>query len=96
MSGGRFLVSLCEVQHSRRILSIDKLLKEEMDFWEEDLAPDNTEGLNSISEINNEVPKMSAELLECHLSEVAITIAGIVGRGLMLTFYIGKELNAKI
>ena len=43
---------------------------------------------------------MSAELLECHLSsfpqDVAVTIAGIVGHGLLSIFYIEKKLNAKI
>ena len=33
MSGGRFLVSLVEVNHFERILSCRALLKENVDFW---------------------------------------------------------------
>ena len=37
MSGGRFLVSLREVLSSERIIATSSLLKENIDFWKEDL-----------------------------------------------------------
>ena len=37
MSGGRFLVGLREVNSSEKILKIRSLLKENINFWEEDL-----------------------------------------------------------
>ena len=37
MSGGRFLVSLLEVQHSEIILACRTLIKENVNFWDEDL-----------------------------------------------------------
>ena len=37
MSGGRFLVGLREVSSSEKILKIRSLLKENINFWEEDL-----------------------------------------------------------
>ena len=86
MSGGRFLVSLLDVQHSERILAIDKLLKEEINFWEEDLSPTNEKESESIAAINEEVSSMLAEILECNLSddskEVAFTIAGLIAKKL--------------
>ena len=41
MSGGKFLVSLREVLNSERILSCRTLIKENINFWEEDIEPDN-------------------------------------------------------
>ena len=38
MSGGRFLVSLCEVLNSERILQCRSLLKENVNIWEDDVA----------------------------------------------------------
>ena len=37
MSGGRFLVSLREVQSSEKILLIRSMIKEDINFWEEDI-----------------------------------------------------------
>ena len=39
MSGGRFLLSLCEVLNSERILQCRSLLKENVNIWEGDVAP---------------------------------------------------------
>ena len=81
MSGGRFLVSLCEVQHSERIIAIDSLLKEEINFWDEDLRPDVLDK-ESMRIINEEI--CTLELAECQLSEdtteVGVTIAGYVAK----------------
>ena len=40
MSGGRFLVSLLEVSNSERILNLRSILKEDINFWEEDVTLD--------------------------------------------------------
>ena len=86
MSGGRFLVSLCEVQHSERILAIDKLLKEDINFWEEDLQPDDTAECFIMDEIEEEVRSKSSEIRDCELSdqskEVSFSIAGGVAKKL--------------
>ena len=37
MSGGRFLVSLREVNTSEKILMLTNVLKENLNFWEEDV-----------------------------------------------------------
>ena len=43
MNGCRFLVNLREVQNSERILQYRSLLKENINFWEEDLTSENLE-----------------------------------------------------
>ena len=40
MSGGRFLVSLLEVSNSERILRLRSIIKEGINFWEEDIKKD--------------------------------------------------------
>ena len=79
-------MSLLDVQHSERILAIDKLLKEEINFWEEDLSPTNEKESVSIAAINGEVSGLLAEMLECYLSDaskkVAFTIAGFIAKKL--------------
>ena len=37
MGGGRFLVSLTEVNNSQRILLLTSVIKEDINFWEHDL-----------------------------------------------------------
>ena len=41
MNGCRFLVNLQEVGNSKRILQYRSLLKENINFWEEDLTSEN-------------------------------------------------------
>ena len=61
MSGGRFLVSLREVESSLKILSIKSLIKENLNCWMEDVQPDSTikadrsEIITSLSLIHNEI-----------------------------------------
>ena len=43
MNGCRFLVNLREVRNSERILQCLSLLKENINFWEEDLTSENQE-----------------------------------------------------
>ena len=40
MSGGRFLVCLLEVSNSERILRLRSIIKEGINFWEEDIKKD--------------------------------------------------------
>ena len=40
MSGGRFLVSLTEVNNSQKILLLSSVIKEDIIFWENDLFED--------------------------------------------------------
>ena len=42
MGGGRFLMSLCEVESSQNILSIKSLIKENLNCCMEDVQPDST------------------------------------------------------
>ena len=49
MSGGRFLVSLREVLNSERILACRSLILEDINFWKENLRPDeDTEGTQNL------------------------------------------------
>ena len=43
MNGCRFLLNLREVQNSEKILQYRSLLKENINFWEEDLTSENLE-----------------------------------------------------
>ena len=85
MSGGRFLVSLCEVTHSERILAIDSLLREGVNFWEEDLRPTSADN-EDMEKINKEVSEIACEIMTSQLTdesrEVATTIAGYVAKKL--------------
>ena len=85
MSGGRFLVSLCEVTHSERILAIDSLLREDINFWEEDLRPAFSDK-EDLERIDKEVGEIACQILQSQLTdesrEVATHIAGYVAKKL--------------
>ena len=53
MNGGRFLVSLREVRNSERILQCRSLLKENINFWEEDLTSENLECVTVTEDIEH-------------------------------------------
>ena len=80
MSGGRFLVSLCEVKNSERILACRSLLFEGVDFWMEDLTPTQP----TLAEFAAFVEEDDSHLYEVSLSndseEVATTVAGYIAR----------------
>ena len=84
MSGGRFLVSLREVLSSERIIATSSLLKENIDFWKEDLYVDTS---FLTSEFIATIDAMTNELQEATLceesGEVASTIAGYITRKLI-------------
>ena len=79
MSGGRFLVSLLEVSNSERILKLRSILKEGINFWEEDVTLDVD--LDSVlAQIKVELSELQTEILEAEVSddtkEVAVTVSG--------------------
>ena len=86
MSGGRFLVSLRKVESSQKILSIKSLIKENLNFWMEDVQPDSkvktdrSEIITSLSLIHNEMEEN--ELCD-ESRDVAINVAGYVTRKIM-------------
>ena len=53
MNGCRFLVNLREVQNSERILQYRSLLKENINFWEEDLASESLECVTVTEDIEH-------------------------------------------
>ena len=84
MSGGRFLVRLREVMHSERILACRSLIKEDINFWNENIKPDSNS--NVYDEILECLCPINDEILECTLDndseEVAVTIAGYIAKKL--------------
>ena len=84
MSGGRFLVSLREVLNTERILCCRSLIKEDINFWNEDLRPDSNVDEHLILEILSD---RVDEIAECVLNddslEVATTIAGHIAKKLL-------------
>ena len=84
MSGGRFLVSLREVLSSERIIATSSLLKEDIDFWKEDLNVDisslRPEFIATIDALTNE---LQVAILCEESGEVASTIAGYITRKLL-------------
>ena len=87
MSGGRFLVGLREFQSSDRILSIISLIKESIDFWKEDVRPENNHAVD-ITNLNNELDNMEGDIEESMLSpdsvQVSAVIAGYTVRKVMI------------
>ena len=53
MNGCMFLVNLLEVQNSERILQYRSLLKENINFWEEDLTSENQECVTVTEDIEH-------------------------------------------
>lgn len=85
MSGGRFLVGLKEVNTAEKILKIRSLLKEGINFWEEDLYADNNKSelvRKLIIEINNMCCDVDRVELSGSSREVAIYIAGYIAKKL--------------
>ena len=72
MSGVRFLVSLWEVLTSESIIDVDPILKENFDFWEEDISI-NKDGI--LDEYILEVQPISAEIQDAYLRETSVEVA---------------------
>jgi hypothetical protein len=83
MSVGRFLVSLREVLNSERILSCRSLIKENINFWEENLTVVKNDDV-TIAKLNEKLQLREEEIMESVLDddsvEVATTIAGYVAK----------------
>ena len=85
MSGGRFLVSLREVNNSEKILLLNSIIKADLNFWEENIYAKNT--IDSVTlELHTRLDEMANEISECQLNEeskeVAVSIAGYVAKTL--------------
>ena len=84
MSGGRFLVSLKDVINSERILACRSLIKENIDFWKEDVQPNTSQSIDILDEIfchqSNEIIE---SVLDSQSAEVATTISGYVAKKLI-------------
>ena len=90
MSGGRFLVSLTEVVNSERILLLRSIIREDINFWNEDIfenSPETTDAwYNFKVEISNYATEIQESILSKDSLEVLTTIAG----------YIVKKINKKL
>ena len=84
MNGGRFLVSL-RVLSTERILTCRSLLKQNINFWEENLEPDqkNDKILNILAQHESEINKL---FLSPDNKEVAYTISGYITNKLIKHF----------
>ena len=81
MSGERFLVSLRDVLNSERILSCRSLIKENINFWEENTDSDAEESLDSINGLFDErADEIMEPVLDDDAREVATTISSYVAK----------------
>ena len=89
MSGGRFLVSLTEVNNSQRILLLTSVIKEDINFWEHDLYEIKDLTL-SWQHFKKDISIFASQMHESCLSadslEVSATVSG----------YIAKKINEKV
>ena len=85
MSCGRFLVSLREVLSTERIVTCQSLLKQNINFWEENLKPvqKNDKILNILAQHESEINK---HFLSPDSKEVAYTISGDITNKLIKHF----------
>ena len=84
MSVGRFLLSLREGLNSERILSSASLIKENINFWEENSDSDAEESLDSINDLFDEkADEIMEVVLEDYAREVGKTKSGYVGEKLI-------------
>ena len=85
MSAGRFLVSLREVLTSERILTCRSLLKQNINFWEENrkLVQKNDKIVNILAQYESEINKL---FLSPDIKEVACTISGYITNKLIKRF----------
>ena len=81
MSGGRFLVGLRKVNSSEKVLKIRSLLKENINFWEEDLQIEVNQS-DAVGKLIAEVKERWCDMDDVSLSpdsrELAIYIAGYI------------------
>ena len=77
MSGGRFLIGLRELECSERIIAITSLIKASVDFWNEDVRPDE-EQVEHIAWLNLELDKISDDIDTCMLDANAIQVSAVI------------------
>ena len=87
LNGGHFLVSLREVKISEKILLCQTLLKENINFWEEELAVTNT--TQEIEKFNEALDSMSVLIQEATLTAETEEVVQVVSG------YIPKQLTEK-
>ena len=81
MSGGRFVVRLREVFNSERILSCRSLIKENYNFWEENIDSDAEESLDSINDLFDErADEIMEAVLDDDARDVATTMSDYVAK----------------
>ena len=80
MSGGRFLVGLCEVYCSERILACRSFIMEDIDFWKEDIRSQISD--SNVANFLEELSKLEIEIqeLDDDSREVSTTNAGYVSK----------------
>ena len=90
MSGGRFLVGLAEVKNSEKILILSSLIKENINFWDEDVYESTEKQDQQMSDLLDEIDMISVEVQEACLEketrEVSVAVSG----------YIAKKIGEKV
>ena len=81
MSGGHFFESLREVNNSEKILSLNSIIKTNLNFWEKNIYTEHT--IDSVTlEFHPRLDEITNEISDCQLNEeskeVAVSIAGYV------------------
>ena len=87
LNGGHFLVNLREVETSEKILLCQTLLKENINFWEEELAVTNT--TQEIEKFKEALDSMSVLIQEATLTAETEEVVQVVSG------YIAKQLTEK-
>ena len=87
LNGGHFLVSLREVETGEKILLCQTLLKENINFWEEELADTNT--TQEIEKFKEALDSMSVLIQEASLTAETDEVVQVVSD------YIAKQLTEK-
>ena len=71
------MIGLRELECSERIITITSLIKESINFWKEDVRPDDDQSA-SISWLNAELDKISDDIDSCMLDADAIQVSAVV------------------
>ena len=82
--GGRFLVSLTEMNNAQRIFLLTSLIRDDVNFWNEDLSVEKSS--EDMLKLLGEIESVSSELLQCSLSsdtqKVCTQVTGYIVRKL--------------
>ena len=86
MNGGNFLVSLREVQSSEKILLLCSMVKEGINFWEDDSGVYKEMDQDSLMNFHVDISEMANEITSAELSsdsqQVSANVAGYIARQL--------------